>query len=128
VKGKLKDSNEKGEIIEKIIVDIDKKKRQPIKSTEILVETFYFFCLPDEEPTRKLWIYDDILNDLLERGVKDMRIVNTEGLFYIDTEVFLNFGSVDRKKVYIDLDASTFDVYPNGDDFNVDVRDSNDNA
>jgi len=122
VKGKFKDSEEKGVIIEKVSVDIDKNKKQPVKSTEYIIETFYLFA-PEIDPNspRKLWVYDSVLDDLLNRGVKDMRIVTDEGLFYIKTMTFLVHGSIDKQKVYIDLNTSTFKVYPNGEDFIVDT-------
>jgi hypothetical protein len=125
VKGKMKPNEEKGVIMEKTTVDVDRRTKTPIKSTERLIETFYFFgWMSDEDPPRKLWVYKDVLDDLIKRDIKDMRIVSSEGLFYVDTSVFSTYGTIDKKKVYIDLDASTFDVYPNGEDFDVDVRDS----
>jgi hypothetical protein len=109
-------------LVEKITIDVNKITKKPIKSTEIIVESFYDFSLPPSKSPRDLWAYSEILDDLVNRGIKDIRMYTNEGMFFIDTDLFVKYGTIKRGKVYINLDASTFDVYPNGDAFNVDVK------
>jgi len=100
-------SEERGIILEKYVIDRRIKNNQPVKSSEKTVETFYEFRMcPEKEG--EFWIYDDILDDILERGIKEIRILVNDELFYLAPKTFLNHGRIADKKVYIDTCASTF--------------------
>jgi hypothetical protein len=106
----LINSLDKGIVLEKITIDRDKKTKQPIKRTERTLETFYEVRLPFETG-KKLWIFNDVLDDLLDRGINNIRIYVNENTFLVDSKVFLTYGSLREEKVYIDIDSSPFIVY-----------------
>jgi hypothetical protein len=103
-------SLDKGTILEKITIDRDKKTKQPIKRTEKVLETFYEVRLPFETG-KKLWIFNDVLDDLLDRKINNIRIYVGENTLLVDTKMFLTHGSLREEKVYIDTDSSPFIVY-----------------
>jgi hypothetical protein len=103
---------DRGVIIEKVTANINKELRKTIKSSEKTIETFYAIeYITGSESPHKLWVEDKIIDDLLDREVKDIRIMTDEGTFYIETNAFLTHGSIKDEKVYIDLDTYPFTVH-----------------
>ena len=100
---------EAGEIIEKLAVERRKHGiPNPIMSTAKNVETFLF--INQSENSSRMWINDDILDDLMERGIEEIRIMVEDKMFFLRTELFLTYGKMEGGKVYLEITKPPFEV------------------